>query len=185
MKQTLNSSFQVPAISFGGPKVSPDQPSPESQKIAESYVLLEFIADLTNSLLPKDPIQRAKARFFIETATSKFVPSFNGAVIRGESVENVLKGAEAVQALLPAEGFAVGEWSIADAAITSFLTRAELALKNDLGAYDEGTGRKAYETIQNDPKFARFRKYLEDVKTRDSFKKTFDEVGDFVPDERS
>lgn len=36
---------QVPAIAHGGPNVDPTNPSPESVKIAKSFILLEFIAD--------------------------------------------------------------------------------------------------------------------------------------------
>ena len=46
---------------FGSPKSDPEHPSPESEKIAESLVMLEFVADLypETGLLPKDPVQRA------------------------------------------------------------------------------------------------------------------------------
>jgi len=172
----INPASKVPAIALGGPKVSPDQPSPESRKMAESLVLLEFVADLSNSLLPKDPFLRAKARFFIETFSSKFIPAWYAAASRGESPDNMLTGIEAIQALLPADGYAVGEWSIADAAVTPFLARAEVALKNDLGAFDEGAGKKTWETLEADPKFERFRKYFTAVKNRKSFQETFDEV---------
>ncbi len=177
MKNYALNLSQVPAIAFGGPKVSPDQPSSESQKIAESLVLVEFVADLSNSLLPKDPLLRAKARLFIETVSSKLIPAWYASSSRGESTDNILTGIEAIQALLPADGYAIGEWSIADAAVTPFLARAEVALKNDLGAFDEGTGKKAWETLQADPKFERFRKYFTAVKTRKSFQETFHEVG--------
>ncbi len=51
-----------PAIAYGGPDVDPTTSSPESQKIAESGVLIEVFADLSKEeLLPKDPIARARA----------------------------------------------------------------------------------------------------------------------------
>ena len=145
-------------------------------KLAESGVLLEFVADISGSLLPKDAVSRAKTRFFIETATAKFSPAFYGAVARGESPEGILTVIETLQALLPAEGYAVGEYTIADAAITPFFARANVALKNDIGAYDAGEGVRVYNILQSDPKFARFRKYYKDVTARDSFKETFHEV---------
>ncbi|KAF9008328.1 hypothetical protein BDQ17DRAFT_1237044 [Cyathus striatus] len=173
----VNPASKVPAIAYGGPKVPADQPSPESEKIAESYTLLEFVADLNPSLLPKDAVGRAKARFFVEQAVAQVFPTYSGFVFRGESPENFLKGVEILQNLLPAEGYAVGkQWTIADAAITPHLARAQVLLKNDLGPYEAGLGKKTYETLQNDPKFARFRKYFNDVKSRDSFKETFHEV---------
>ncbi|KAG6880625.1 hypothetical protein C0995_005370, partial [Termitomyces sp. Mi166 len=58
----VNPVSKVPAITYGGPIVPPDNPSPESTKLAESLVLLEFIADLSKpgNLLPTDPVLRAK-----------------------------------------------------------------------------------------------------------------------------
>lgn len=171
----VNPASKVPALAYGGPKVSPDTPSEESVKLAESGVLLEFVADISGLLLPKDAVSRAKARFFIETATAKFSPAFYGAVARGESPEGILTVIETIQALLPAEGYAVGEYTIADAAITPLFARANVALKNDIGAYDAGEGVRVYNILQSDPKFARFRKYYDDVTARDTFKETFHE----------
>ena len=58
--------IQIPAITYGGPKGKPDEPSPESFKLRESLVILEFLADLfpEAGLLPTDPVLRAKARLF-------------------------------------------------------------------------------------------------------------------------
>ncbi|KAF8970333.1 hypothetical protein BDZ97DRAFT_1790890 [Flammula alnicola] len=135
------------SIAYGGPDVPPDSPSPESQKIAESGVLIELFADLSNEdLLPKDPIARAKARFFIETVTPQFADP-----------EGILKVVETIQNLLPPEGYAVGQWSIADAAVTPFFARAEVSLTNDIGLYEEGKGKATWAKLESDPKYARFR----------------------------
>ncbi|EPQ53756.1 glutathione S-transferase [Gloeophyllum trabeum ATCC 11539] len=179
----INPASKVPAVAYGGPPTSPDKPSPESTKIAESLVLLEFVADLypNSHLLPKDPVLRAKARFFIDAVGTKLNPKFFALVMRGEpgAGEGLLQGIEEIQKLLPEEGkgkYAVGDvYTIADAAITPFLARMEVAIKNDLGAFEPGEGTKVYEKLQGDPKYARFRKYLDDVKARPSFQKTFDE----------
>ena len=173
--------MQVPALAYGGSDVPPDTPSPASHKIAESAVLLEFIADIAPEaeLLPKDPVLRAKARFFADTATSKFTGAYQPVISRGEDPENVLSGIEAIQNLLPEEGYAIGKWSIADAALTPFLARAEVLLKNDIGKYEEGKGKALWAKVETDPKYARFRKYLADVKGRDSFKETFYPVSFF------
>ena len=100
---------------------------------------------------------------------------WDGAFDVGDVAGCVEQG-KAFQALLPAEGYAVGEYTIADAAITPFFARANVALKNDIGAYDAGEGVRVYNILQSDSKFARFRKYYEDVTARDSFKETFHEV---------
>lgn len=169
----------MPALAYGGPDVPPDQPSPDSVKIAESLIIVELVADLfpESSILPKDPILRAKARFFIDAVSTKFSPGWAGFIIRGEDVEALYKGLEALQSLLPEDKtFAVSdEYTIADIAITPFLARLEVTLKNDLGAYKEGEGKKAWEVYQSD-KFAKIRKYFENIKGRTSFKATFDEV---------
>lgn len=155
----------------------PDEPSPESHKITESLVLLDFVADLSNGLLPKEPILRAKARLFINAVSSIFVPKYYSVLVSGEPVEKLLASLESLRALLPAEGFVVGpELTIADISIAPFIARTEVALKNDLGAYDEGTGITAWQTFQTDEKYARIRKYFNDIKGRESFKNTFDEV---------
>jgi glutathione S-transferase len=162
---------------YGGPKTSPKEPSPEAVKIAESMVLVEFVNELSgNALLPKDPVLRAKARFFIETVSSKIIPAFFDVHMRGKSPEFIVSAIEVLQDLLPAEGYAVGEWSMADAAVVTFVARAEVGLKNDLGAYDEGTGTKAWDKLETSPKFERFRKWYADVKRRKSFQDTYDEV---------
>ena len=79
------------------------------------------------------------------------------------------------------EGYAIGKWSIADAAVTPFFARAEVVLKNDIGKYEEGKGKAVWAKLETDPKYARFRKYLADVKGRDSFKETFYPVCFFFP----
>ncbi|KAH9477357.1 putative glutathione S-transferase DHAR1, cytosolic [Psilocybe cubensis] len=171
----VNPASKVPAISYGGPDVPPEDPSPDSQKIAESYVLLQFFADISEvPLLPKDPILRAKARFFVETVTPKAFRGYYTVVAQGEDPELLLDSIETVQSLLPAEGYAVGEWSIADAAITPFFARAEVAFKNDIGKFANGAGQSTWAKVENDDKYARFRKYFNDIKSRDSFKQTFD-----------
>jgi len=172
----VNPASKVPAIAYGGPDVAPDTPSPASQKLAESAVILEFVADIAPEakLLPKDPVLRAKARFFADTVTTKFnSDAYRPALARGEDPVAILGVIEFIQQLLPEEGYAIGKWSIADAAVTPFLARAELLLKNDIGRYEEGKGKAVWATLETDPKYARFRKYFADVKARDSFKETF------------
>ncbi|KAJ7154518.1 glutathione S-transferase [Mycena filopes] len=174
----VNPASKVPAIAYGGPQVSPDLPSPDSIKLAESLILVEFIADLQpgSALLPKDPVQRAKARFFIDAVSTKFLPAYMGPVARGEPFEPLWAALEQLQALLPADKvYALGdEYTAADIAITPFLARMEVWLTNDIGAYKEGEGVKASEYFFKGGRFARLVKYWEDIKARESFKKTFD-----------
>ncbi|KAL6302571.1 glutathione S-transferase C-terminal-like protein [Sparassis latifolia] len=174
----VNPASKVPAIAYGGPKVPPEQPSPKSVKIAESLIIVEFVADLfpEASLLPKDPVLRAKARFFVDAVSTKFTPTWFPFVAGKGSAEDFIKGTEQVQALLPESGFAIGQYSIADIAITPFLARAELLLRHAIGAYSAEEAKKVYETVWLSPKFSRLQKYWNDVKARPNFKASFDEV---------
>lgn len=151
-------------------------PSPASQKLAESAILLEFVADLVPEaeLLPKDPVLRAKARFFADTVTTKFSSdTYRPVLVCKKDPEVILSVVDYIQNLLPEDGYAVGQWSIADAAVTPFLARAEVALRDGVGKYEESKGKVVWSKLETDPKYARFRKYLADVKGRDSFKETF------------
>ena len=151
-------------------------------KIAESLVLVEFVADLfpSSGVLPADPVKRAQARFFIEGVSSKFVPAWSGVQFRNAPVNDLYAALEYLQSLLPAEsGFVIGEFSAADIAIAPFLARMRITFLNDLGAYPEGEGPKIYAEITGS-RFARLAKYQEDLFARESFKATFDEVRELV-----
>ncbi|THH20030.1 hypothetical protein EUX98_g8656 [Antrodiella citrinella] len=173
----LSSEYCRQAASYGSlPTAPPDQPSPDSVKITESLVLLEFVADLypEANLLPKDPVLRAKARFFIDCVTTKFVPVYMGYIISGkDSQADVIKLFKEFQDLLHETGYAVGEWSLADAAIAPFFARMFLAMENDLGMYAVGEGPKTLEILRTSSELQRIQKYVQDVTSRQSFIETF------------
>ncbi|EIW74414.1 glutathione S-transferase C-terminal-like protein [Coniophora puteana RWD-64-598 SS2] len=173
----VNPASKVPAIAYGGPDVAPDQPSPDSTKLAESLILVEFVADLfpNATFLPKDPVERAKARFFIDQVGAKFSPGYVGFVLRGESHTATLEGARAIQALLP-EGkkYAIGdEFTIADIAFAPFWARLKLALDHGLGKYQPGEEKVLLEALAA-PEFAKFNAYTQRLLERPSFKATWD-----------
>jgi glutathione S-transferase len=142
---------------------------------AAHSVLLEFVADLApnSTLLPKDPVQRAQTRFFIDAVSTKFVPRYAGWALRGEPVSELVKAFEDVQALLPADAkFAVGdEVTIADLAILPFVARIELLIQHEMldGTAELGAALK-------EPRLERAVRYFEELKARKSFKETFDAV---------
>ncbi|KAH9051930.1 hypothetical protein EDB87DRAFT_629108 [Lactarius vividus] len=174
----VNPAGKVPALVYGSPKSDPDNPSPESTKIAESLVILEFIADLypDSGLLPKDPVERARVRFFIDAVSTKASPPFFAFYLRGESPDAFIAGVAEIQELLPpAAQFAVGDhFTIADAAIAPFLNRWDLLFRNDLGRFAEGTGSRVYKELFETERFARLQKYYANISSRDSFKNSFD-----------
>lgn len=170
--------LQVPVLAYGGPKTPLDDPPSETVKIAESLVLIEFVNDLSGGkLLPEDPVLRAKARLFIDTVSPKVISAFFGPCLRGDDPKVAVQAIELLQSLLPeGDGYAVGDWSIADAAVVTLLARIELALENDYGAYDEGAGKKAWDEVMNDASFERFRRYYAIAKARKSFQDSFARV---------
>ena len=174
---------QVPAIAYGGPKVSPDDPSPESVKLAESLVLTEFVADLfpNSDLLPKDPVTRARARFVIDFVSNKFL-AVGGAFFfaKGGPIEPVVEALETLQTLLPPVGhgkYLLGDkFTLADIALAPFLGRQLLvSLPHGIGKFDKEDGKRLYEIVQG-PKFERLRQYFSDISERKSWKDTFPEV---------
>lgn len=168
----------MPAIAYGGPKVPADQPSLESIKLTSSDVLLEFLADIYPSanLLPKDPVQRAKARFFIEKVNDVLKPAWEDFPQREGSLKPFLAVLETILSLLPDTGYVAGEWSIADASVAPFIGRTEVALREDTGAWEAGKGLAAYQEVFEGEHFARLAQYWHDSKERGSWRQTFDEV---------
>ena len=168
----VNPAGKVPAITYGGPPVSPDQPSPESAKIAESVIILEFLADLypSSGLLPCDPVKRAQARFFIDAIHTKFGPTFSG-WSRG-NVSGLADGIKALQALLPNEGegaYAIGDdFTIADAAFAPAWARLRLVVDKGpaLGLTAEHTN--ATKDLLESPELAKFKAYADRVLERPS-----------------
>ncbi|KAF7292038.1 Glutathione S-transferase [Mycena indigotica] len=172
------SFLPVPAIAFGGPQVSPDLPSPDSAKLAESLVLVEFVADLypASTLLPRDPVQRAKVRFFIEEVSNRFLPAYMGPLARGQPWEPLWNALDVIQRLLPDDKtYAVGDdFTAADIAIAPFLARLEVMLRHDIGAYPAGEGTKAAEYFFDGGRFTKLLRYYDAIKARESLKNTFD-----------
>ncbi|KAJ7472930.1 hypothetical protein B0H11DRAFT_2037780 [Mycena galericulata] len=178
--EKVNPVGQVPAITFGGPQVPADLPSPDSVKLAESLVIVEFIADLhpESSILPKDPVLRARIHYFVDAVSTRFLPAYIDAVILGKGFDALWTALEFLQSRL-AEGkkYAVSdEFTAADIAIAPFFPRLEMCFKNDVGAFKAGEGPPAAEILFSSPRFARIAEYYQSIKERESFKGIFDEA---------
>ncbi|KZV93436.1 hypothetical protein EXIGLDRAFT_45372 [Exidia glandulosa HHB12029] len=156
-------------------KVPADQPSPESVKIPESAITVEFIADLfPNTILPADPVQRAQIRYFVDTFVSKVIAPYHSFVSQGEKSDELLKGIETVQDLIPAPGpFFLGDkYSAAEILIAPFLGRFKILVESDIGGFETAEGKRVLNTLTQDAKFAKFAKYWEAVVSRPSVKET-------------
>ncbi|CAE6501785.1 unnamed protein product [Rhizoctonia solani] len=177
----VNLAGKVPAIAYGGPKVDPANPSPESTKLTESLVLLEFIADLypSSGLLSSNPVERAQTRFIIDLFSTKILPSFLALVWRGESPEGLYDGLLAFQSQLElyAKPFFGGEkLNIADVAVAPFLARMEAHFRRDVGGFANGQGPKVHDELFKSERFTTLAKYTHAVLSRDTVKKSFPEA---------
>ena len=145
--------------------------------------MLEFAADLypDSGLLPKDPIDRARVRFFIDAFSTKvFLPASKFFVSGGdeETQRTFFAAIAELQELLPHNPqFAVGDhFTIADAALAPFLGFWELCFRHDVGKFPVGTGPRVHQELFESERFARLQKYYANISSRESFKSTFDAV---------
>jgi len=177
---------KIPAITYGGPNIPPDEPSPLSFKLTESLVILEFLADLfpESKLLPPatDPVARARVRLFIDVFARSVEAPVLEFLARGSSDVNdkIVAGLARIQSMLPdpdaTDGgkFATGnDFTNADCTVVPFLALLELATKTDLGRFEPGTGKKLGEELAAG-KFERLRRYQRMLLDRESVKKAID-----------
>ncbi|KAH9848999.1 hypothetical protein C2E23DRAFT_888608 [Lenzites betulinus] len=171
------SRAEVPFLVYGGPELHPDEaPSPDSVKIPESLVILEFLADIFPSaqLLPSDPALRARVRLF-NAAEPSLAKAFVGFFFMGNPLDTLLSALDDFQGRLPPTGFAVGEWSIADAAALPILNRLLLCLRNGYGLLTPEAVKEALDIVES-PRYARLAKYVEDNLARPNVQKVWNEA---------
>ncbi|KAG9311924.1 hypothetical protein JVU11DRAFT_8185 [Chiua virens] len=179
---------RIPVLTYGGPTVHPEEPSPLSARITESYVILEFLADLfpNSALLPpaSNPTARARVRFFMDATTRYFETPFleAGRKVPG-AFDKLLQGLEMIQALLPdpdaADGgeYAIGnEFTNADCAIAPLLAWIQVATKAGPEMFDSEDGKIFAETVTG-PKFERLKRYTKVLLERESVKKVINLEG--------
>ena len=82
----------------------------------ESLVILEFLADLypDASLLPKDAVKCSQARIFMNTLEPKMADDIAKWLLNQDDGQAFFDLLETLQAMMPAQGYVIGEWPIAD-----------------------------------------------------------------------
>lgn len=152
----------------------------------ESLVLLEYLEDAypnTHSLLPEDPIDRAKARIWIDHIVKKILPAFFS-VLQAEDLE---KREEAKDRLFeglqkftkqPAPSssgpyFFGDRYTIADIALTPWAFRIPLALKTFKNIEIPTSGGEG-------DVWSRFKEWTDAVVTRASVKRTTSDVEGYL-----
>ena len=172
-------AVKVPAITYGPPHPI-DQPAPSSIKLNESLIIVEFIADLYPhaSFLPKDPVQKAKARVFAASLDSVLLPAMRQALFSGtEGIAEIYKALDFIQAQLPdGTKYAIGnDFTIADIAAAPLFAILEVVFSNDIGMYEPGEGLKVYEAYKS-AKYDKLRGYVKRILEQESVKKVVDTV---------
>ncbi|KAH7912765.1 glutathione S-transferase C-terminal-like protein [Hygrophoropsis aurantiaca] len=174
----VNPAGTVPAITYGGPGVPPEDPSPLGFKLRESAVILEFIADIypEASLLPSDPVLRARARFLVDAAATKFFPVVFGFLNGIESHQTVLNIIDAIQALLPdSEEFAVGNtYTLADITIIPIIAQLRLVYENEVGKVSAEERNNLREALFEE-KYMKYMRYACAMLERPNTRKVIDE----------
>ncbi|KAH9930449.1 thioredoxin-like protein [Epithele typhae] len=170
--ESVNPVGKIPAITYGGPSVPPDQPSPESRKISESRVIADFVADLNPAahLVPADLLARVDMRLAILDWVHHGLGVWSGVFSGPRPTEDLFVWLEDLQRRLPPTGFVAGTFSLADIVMVPFLKLPVWFWENGLA---KGDGKKYLEMLQ-EPKFARLRKYLEDLDARPSVQRSWD-----------
>lgn len=81
------------------------------------------------------------------------------------------KAHSVIQDLLPDNAiYAVSnEYTTADVAIAPSMARTDVCLRNDLGAFKEGEGKKIYEVLKGE-KYAKINRYFDALTARKSLK---------------
>jgi len=171
--EKVNPIGKIPAITYGGPEVPADEPSPESAKIAESLVIVEFIGELypDAALLPKDLVKRAKARQFITVTTTMVVP-FAMFLRTGNNAESAIGELEKIQNMIVCPHAIGEEFSIADVALAPLIARFKIVIHKAYGGFATEKGAEFRDELLSE-RFGKLWKYLDTVTSRESWKKTY------------
>ncbi|KAI0778888.1 hypothetical protein BD413DRAFT_465179, partial [Trametes elegans] len=178
----VNPNGQVPALTHGGPRDAPvEEPSLDALMLAESSVLLEFIADLypDAGLLPDSPVARVKARSFIRKLDDVLREAVLTYMFVKDSGEKVLEALSMLQDLLPPEGYVLGRWSIADAAFAPVVPWVEVMAKTGQGYYKKIETDRVAEALAS-LRFSRLREYMRINKERGGYKTAYNEVSSLL-----
>ncbi|EIW75407.1 thioredoxin-like protein [Coniophora puteana RWD-64-598 SS2] len=176
--EKINPIGKVPAILYGGPDVPPDQPSPDSVKLAESHIIAEFIADLypDSGLMPRDPVQRAHVHRFVDIVNTKFTPEIIPWFVTGASWQGIVDALVALQDLLPDDAaFAVGgSLTLADVAFVPLYSMFWIMCEKGLCLAEAARPRDVAEIV-NGPELAKLKAYVDGLLVRPSIKAAVDQ----------
>ncbi|GAA5898154.1 hypothetical protein JCM5296_002006 [Sporobolomyces johnsonii] len=166
----VNPASKVPVLQIG------KEGEKNTKFIPESGVLLELTSDLfpEKGLTPKDPVQRAEARYFAERYTQIVTGPLMGYIYAGKAdgIDSLLPGLDEIQSLLakhPGTFLLGSDISIGDLAVAPFVGRLFTFAKAGL------LPEELAKTLTSDEKYAPLRAYNEALTSRPSWSATYDE----------
>lgn len=150
--EQINPAGKVPALQLEDGTV-----------ICESAICVEYLADITGKLLPRDPGDRSVLRFFVELLVTKFNPAMHASYgnASAKSREPLLAAIAMIEQQLRAHlrggPFLLGsaEYTLAEVNCTPFLARFRLAGEHGILPAD------LYQRILKNSKFEYFNKYVQ------------------------
>ncbi|KAK0531568.1 hypothetical protein OC835_003631 [Tilletia horrida] len=175
--EKVNPVGKVPALELTGTAGG------EKAVIPESLVIANFVAEAipSSGLLSADPVQRARVRYVIERAAQILQPHYPSALIKRdeESVSGLFNALEELDKLLNTVSssgpFVFGDkLNLADIAIAPFVARILITSDPKLGIVDNAVFSPSVPERFN-TELPRLKAFLEAVKARPSWTKTFDE----------
>ncbi|WWD21413.1 hypothetical protein CI109_105898 [Kwoniella shandongensis] len=160
----------VPILAVGKPPIY----------LTESADIVEYIVQSVPELQPIGDFQRAQSSHFsrvaLRTLQPELLPVIGKRLTTAEQEvyhERQLEAIFTTQNLMHPEGpFVLGsKLTIADILIAPFVGRLYAYGKHGIAP----AGKRTFETINTDPRYARFLKYVLAITARDSWKSTWDE----------
>jgi glutathione S-transferase len=93
--------------------------------------MVQLVAELypESGLLPPHPVERAKARFFIDVVNNQFGPAYFDYLTKGKPGSEMLRSAAILEKMLVGKFVLGNTFTAADVAIAPILLSAELALE--------------------------------------------------------
>ncbi|KAG8875155.1 hypothetical protein FRB97_005364 [Tulasnella sp. 331] len=167
-------NLKVPALSYGAPIDSDVSDPPAGTFIlAESALIVHFVASLFPQIDYKDLVVRAKASFVQLQFENLVAPHWGKLQRSGGHVEDfdaLVQGLKTWSLSLPEEILGT-EYGVTDTLLAPFVTRLFIMSEADIGAWAPGTGPKLISAISG-PEYANLHRLAKKLRDWNAVKET-------------
>ncbi|KAG8875156.1 hypothetical protein FRB97_005365 [Tulasnella sp. 331] len=173
----INPAGKVPALSYGTPAGSDVSDPPAGTFIlAESALIVQFVASLFPLIDYQDLVVRAKASFVQLQFDNLVAPHWAKLQWKGgqaEDLDALVQGLKTWSLSLPEEILGT-ECGVADILLAPFVTRLFIMSEADVGAWAPGTGPKLISAISG-PEYANLHRFAKKLRNWNLVKETIDQ----------